>query len=163
MKGLNQILSYVTLAFFVPAIIGFALIHHYCTGCECQKNETTFIFLTLDSDSKDLCQSCDVTSADSCCSVEKNHENQHGCNDLDSEHEHKSDVNLKKLDEPTTFPSVKPLPNPVEIENMFMISALFLAENDIKIIYDSNYANGPPDFGVKTCNQLLTLNCVFRL
>ncbi|WP_143255095.1 hypothetical protein [Alkalitalea saponilacus] len=154
-------MSYITLVVFVPAIIGFALIHHYCTGCDCQENETRFIFLAQDSNSNNLCQSCDISATESCCSGNNHHNNEKGCS---NEHEHKSDVNLKKLDEPTTFPSgSNPLPNPVVIENMFMISATLVAENSADLFYISEYANEPPDSVNASGTQRLCMNCVFRL
>ncbi len=155
----NQITAWILLGFLIPGIIGFAFIHHHCTGCESNKTEALLAIIPHEHDQIDcFCQEVETSHC------AKDNENKCTChNHGSSSHDHSCSVDFKRFDiTGTDFISLKSLPRPAVINN-FLLTAFDISplihittQNPVTA---KNCFTGPPLIQ----NNLPVLNSVFRL
>src|SRR5690554_4051412 len=114
-KVLRKISSLLLLLVFIPATLGFALIHHHCGTCNSRATETAFLFIDQNHwHESDACFCDSQQSAPSCPSQEQA---EGSCDSEAPEHEHDCELQLKKLESSFRRPSDEEgLPMPTELE-----------------------------------------------
>lgn len=144
----NTIFSITMLVFFFPAIMGFTLIDHHCTGCHSHHKETAFL-LSVHQHDNDSCF---------CTEIAMEEESHHHS----TRHTHDCAVELKKLEVTFTPASFEDwLPSPLEIG----FATLFLS--DTQLLTDSFSVRLVPHLNtpLRTISgyERLIRNEVFRL
>lgn len=159
-RKVNALWSIIMLVFFLPAILGFTLIDHHCTGCQSHDKETTFLLSAhTHDDASCFCTEASTEEASHDCDQQ---EGSCHCEHSPEKHSHDCEVELKKLEAPftpATFDNWLPTP----IENSF--ATLFFSDNQVPPeSYSANSAPlllSPPR--LLTGYERLIRNEVFRL
>lgn len=156
---LNRLIGLILLGSFIPAVLGFAFIHHHCSVCQSDITEASLSIIPHQHNTGECY--CQVDAAESCNSV-----NEEACNcHLNSEekHDHSCEVNFKNLSfTGTVLNNVRVLPNPAELDFNFLALLSSPTNSTAETPWQKTVVQlntDPPT----SAENLSVLHCVFRL
>lgn len=159
-KVLRKISSLLLLLVFIPATLGFALIHHHCGTCNSRATETAFLF--IDQNHRHESDACFCDSQQSAPSCPSQEQAECSCDSEVPEHEYDCELQLKKLESPFPPPSYKdglPLPTELDFSLIYLAQQLFWPEQDKTFHPKNTYQSPPPPGGF----ELLQKIALYRL
>lgn len=156
---LNRLVGLILLGSFIPAVLGFAFIHHHCSVCQSDITEASLSIIPHQHNTGECY--CQVDTAESCHS-----ENQEACNchlNTEEKHDHSCKVKFKNLSfTGTVLNNARVLPNPTELDFNFvaLLSCPTLTAVDTPSQQTVIQPNSDPPLPGE---DLSILHCVFRL
>ena len=159
-KVLRKLGSLLLLLVFIPATLGFALIHHHCGTCNSRATETAFLLIDHDHQHEAGSCFCDNHQSSSDCRTQEQADCT--CESETPEHEHDCDLQIKKIESPFPPPSDEeglPMPTELDFSLIFLAQQLLWPEQQNTYHLETAHKSPPPPGGF----ELLQKIAVYRL